>query len=196
MQFSVYSVIAGDASIDIEFSSGSGLPSEITPYGLSDHTSLFRVQLPEQPQTIAWTPLRADCRLSPQCSPVRGATRYLSVVAPPSAPPPPPPRAPTLPTMTGGDAKHYISQELTNRFGNVFRHRRRYAVSCSRDSRTQFRCRTSWYQGPYYYSGIVVVFYGIQNQTVYWFWRLGINRVSSSCNSAWPRRHCSTRIHR
>jgi hypothetical protein len=85
--FTVYSALAGDLGTRIVFPSSSG-SSEIAPYGFltDEHTSLFRVQLGDQPGTLTWTVVRADCRLSSACPLVLGPTRHLTVVAPPAPP--------------------------------------------------------------------------------------------------------------
>jgi hypothetical protein len=90
--FTVYSALAGDTSTLIVFASSSG-SAEIAPYGFStdDHTSLFRVQLGDQPGSLAWTPARVDCSSSTgpslNCPLVTGPTRQLNVVAPTATPP-------------------------------------------------------------------------------------------------------------
>jgi hypothetical protein len=97
--------------------------------------------------------------------------------------------------MTLSDARYYVKQELSDRFGKVFRRPRQYSGRCSRDSRTQVRCRTSLRNGKYLYTGTVVVFYIVQNRTVYWDWRLRIMRVNASCEAARPRHRSPTRIY-
>lgn len=128
---------------------------------------------------------------------VSAATTSLTVIPttqPPSAPtgPPAPPIGPsstaTLPTLMAHDAKHHVTQELGSRFRAVFRHRHHYTTSCSRDSRTQMRCKVFWQSGKYDYSGTLVIFYVARKQAVHWDSRLRIKRVARTCVAHHARR--------
>jgi trypsin len=88
---------------------------------------------------------------------------------------------PRIPTLTLAAARGYVRQRLSAVLGSVFRLRRQYNVSCSRDSAIKVACQVSFRSGRSYYHGPVTIRYVLVSGKVDWTDRYVIHSVNNHC---------------
>jgi trypsin len=156
----------------------------------TDTADYFAATLPLSTWAASW--IQAVAPPSPP-SPPPAPAPAPSTPSPSPSPTPPaqPPSAPTLPTLGGSTAKHYVRLTLAGGLGRAFKHGSQYTARCTRESSTRFKCAVTFSSPPNDYYGSVTVYYvSGASGSLEWTDTYTIHSVNDQCyfHSGHPQR--------
>ena len=102
-----------------------------------------------------------------------------------------------LPTLAASEANRLLRTALGRNFGGAFKYGDAVKLRCKVKTRTDSRCRPSWYIGDSAYSGSARIWYSGKGDDAQWNYSWTIRRVDTYCtyvnrkhSKRWLTRHC------